>query len=48
MDGTVPLVEKSEQRFEFEDSDAIQVNNMIIFVGFFIAAGVAAAGLPSE
>ena len=45
---TVPPVEKVEQRFEFEDSDAIQMNYLVNFVAFCIVAGVAAAGLPSE
>ena len=50
VDVIVPLVEKCEQRLEFENSDAIQMNYMIIFVAFFIvvAAAVVAVVLPSE
>ncbi len=48
MDVTVPLVEKVEKRFEFEDSDTVQMDYRTIFVVVFIVGGVAASGLPSE
>ena len=44
MDVIPPLVEKGEQRFEFEESDAIQMNYMIAFSALLIVAGVGAAG----
>ncbi len=48
MDVTVPLVEKVEKRFEFEDSDTVQMDYRTIFVAFVIVGGVAASGLLSE
>jgi hypothetical protein len=48
VDVTIPLVEKVEQRFEFEDGDTIQMDYMTIFVAFVIVGGVAASGLLSE